>query len=157
MKNWQLKFHLGFSVSWRVRVVKLWEPMLISQYGLLFPEQKQTEDTCGTRRSDARRGLPRAEAGSKLMLLSVLDSRGRCPRAPSACGLRVPRADSAITREWPCGLQCPDRSPQAWASIGATCFVLSPLRSTEGGGPGAQWESRDNNIGPITILVALEI
>lgn len=37
MKNWQLEFHLGFRVSWIVLVMWHWEPMVTSQYGLLFP------------------------------------------------------------------------------------------------------------------------
>lgn len=37
MKNWQLEFHLGFSVSCTVLVMWHCEPMVTSQYGLLLP------------------------------------------------------------------------------------------------------------------------
>lgn len=63
-------------------MVKLWEPMLISQYGLLFPEPKQTR-TQVARVGVAQTGAAGAAAGGPV----------------SACGLPVPQADRAMTRE----------------------------------------------------------
>lgn len=42
MKNWQLEFHFGLRVSCIVLVMWHWEPIVTSQYGLLFPGKMET-------------------------------------------------------------------------------------------------------------------
>lgn len=50
IKNWQLEFHFGLRVSCIVLVMWHWEPIVTSQYGLLFPGKMETEKSnCGFR------------------------------------------------------------------------------------------------------------
>lgn len=57
MWNWQLKFHLGFRVSLSALDVKIWVPIVTSQYGLTLPGERVEEH--GWTEADSRQERPR--------------------------------------------------------------------------------------------------